>query len=253
MNREVYNAGKALASGGLRVSVVIPALNEASRLPATLESVSRQTWPAHEVLVIDGGSQDETVALAQGHGVRVLAERPCRGAQLHAGARASTGDALVFLHADTLLPADGLAAVAEALKDPGVAGGKFRIRFSHDCTVLRAVSWVSRNPWAWLSYGDAAFFARKRAYREAGGFEPVPLFEDSRFFARLKRTGRIRVLEQSVLTDARAFVARGPARGLALNGALALAHALGVSPEWLDKRYRNPSGGPAPKTLRSTA
>jgi len=238
MSREVYTPPGPAFRGASRVSVIVPALDEAAGIERTLAAIRDQTPPAREILVVDGGSGDGTPEVARRAGTRVLAARRGRGVQLHTGARAATGEILLFVHADTRLPRGGLAAVEGALSDPAVVGGKFRLRFEHRHPVLGAVALGSRLPWAWTSYGDAAIFVRRDVYLRTGGFEDVPLFEDHRFFARLKREGTIRVLPLEVTTSCRRFCRRGPLRQLLENAALLAGHALGASPRRLADRYR---------------
>lgn len=238
MSRETPTPPGPSSRGRTRVSVVVPAFDEAAGIAEALAAIGAQEPPAREVLVVDGGSGDGTPEVARRAGARVLTARRGRGIQLHTGARAAGGDILLFLHADTRLPRGAMAAVEAALGDPAVVGGKFRLRFEHRHPVLGAVAFGSRLPWAWASYGDAATFVRRDVYERMGGFEDVPLFEDHRFFARLRREGRIRVLPLEVTTSCRRFCRRGPLRQLLENAALLAGHALGASPRRLADRYR---------------
>jgi len=228
-------AGTAPAAGA---SVVIPALDEEARIAAAVASSLRQSPAPVEVLVVDGGSGDHTRERAEAAGARVLASARGRGRQLHAGALAARGDVLFFLHADTRLPAGALAEVLDALKAPEVVGGRFRLAFDRRHPVLDAIAFGSRFGSGWTAYGDAGFFVRAGIYRRIGGFEPVPLLEDVRFYRRLMREGRTVVARSAATSSARRFLRRGPLRQLALNAGIVLAHRAGVSPERLARYYR---------------
>lgn len=224
------------------LSVIIPVLNEATAIGPCLDAVERQPGPSREVLVVDGGSRDDTVRRARAAGVRVLRSAPGRGVQLSAGTVRARGRGFVFLHVDTRLPARGLEAIAGALAG-GAAGGKFPIRYVHRHAVLRALQVCSHRPWSWCSFGDAALFADRNAYARAGGFEPVPLFEDVRFYGRLRATGPVRVLPEPVITSCRRFCRGGVWRQLGRNGLLFTAHALGAEPAALARFYDGPQTG----------
>jgi hypothetical protein len=127
--------------------------------------------------------------------------------------------------------------VEDALQDPGVVGGKFRLAFDHRHPVLDGIAFFSRFRFGWTSFGDAAFFTTREAYRGTGGFETIPLFEDQRFFRRLKAEGRTRVLPLAVTTSCRRFCERGPLRQLTRNVGLFLLHRAGVPPARLADRY----------------
>ncbi len=224
------------------VSVIVPALDEEESIGAAVASALAQDPPPREVLVVDGESGDRTRDEAEAAGARVLAAPRGRGSQLAAGAAAAQGDLLVFLHADTRLPAGALAGAVEAAAG-GAAGGRFRLRFDRRHPVLDLIAFASRFPGSWASFGDSVLFATREAYRRAGGFEPVPLFEDVRFYARLRRTGPVRVVPLAVTTSARRFLRDGPGRRLMANVGLFLAHRLGASPHRLALRYRGRAGG----------
>jgi rSAM/selenodomain-associated transferase 2 len=233
--------GPWTASGAVvELTVVIPALNESSVLPLCLDSVREQAPGPAEIIVVDGGSTDGTARSAEAAGARVVFSERGRGAQLHAGALASRSRNLLFLHADTRLPPGALALVDRALRRPGVEGGRFRVRFEHRHVVLKLIELLSRL--AWIPSGDSALFVSRRTYLRIGGFENVPLFEDMRFFRRLRNAGRVQILSASVTTSCRRFCRRGPFRQLVLNTVLVLAHRLGVHPRTLAAWYGSAQG-----------
>ena len=211
----------------MKLCVVIPALDEAERVAAAIESARA---PGVEVLVVDGGSSDDTTQRAAAAGARVLRSDRGRACQLDAGVRASDGDALLFLHADTRLPAGYADAVAGALADPGVVGGAFRLRFD---VRSRALRWIERGArlrsrLLGLPYGDQALFVRRAALAAVGGVPQVPILEDLDLVRALKRRGRLALLPLDATTSARRHLAGGPWRTALWHSALALAGSLGV-------------------------
>jgi rSAM/selenodomain-associated transferase 2 len=219
------------------ISIIIPTLDEEAALGTTLDALSRLRG-AVEVIVVDGGSRDGTVALARARGVAVLASARGRGVQMHAGARAARGVVLWFLHADTLAPADAVEHITRALRTPGVVGGHFRLR-------LDGTSWPDRfmtalQPlfaWLGLVYGDSAIFVRRQEYERVGGFKPFPLFEDLDFVRRLQRRGRMVRLAADVVTSSRRFEGRNFPLTFARWVGLQLLYWLGVSPHALIGLY----------------
>ncbi len=219
------------------VSIIIPALDEATSLPATLDSLGNQQPAPVEIMVVDGGSTDATREIARDRGARVIESPPGRGRQLHTGAGAARGSVLLFLHADTILPPGALFVMHGLLTDPGTVGGRFRLSFPHRHPVLDMIAFLSRLPWTWTSYGDSAFFVRREIYHRIGGFEDVPLLEDVRFYRALKKRGRVHVIPAPVVTSCRRFCRRGPLRQLIENIGLVASHSAGRGWEGLTDRY----------------
>jgi len=223
-----------------RLSVVVPALNEAARIQAQLLRLQRLSGVA-EIIVADGGSTDGTPDMARAiPGVKVVEAPRGRGPQMNAGARAATGDVLWFIHADVHVPDDGPAGIREALRERGVIAGAFRTRTEAD----GAVGWPARLLWladvrsrySGLPYGDQALFVRRHVFDALRGFAPVPLFEDLEFSRRLRRTGVVRVLPSAVRVSGRRFMARPIASATMMN-VLPTLYRLGVSPETLARIY----------------
>jgi rSAM/selenodomain-associated transferase 2 len=211
----------------VRLSVVIPALDEAEGIA---EAVASARAPDVEVLVVDGGSSDGTVERAAAAGARVLRAARGRARQLDAGARAASGDALLFLHADTRLPAGWAEAVRAALADPRAVGGAFRLRFDRRTRALRLIERTARlrARWLGLPYGDQALFVRRAALDAVGGVPQVPILEDLDLVRALKRRGRLALLPLDAVTSARRHLAKGPLRTSLRHLAIALAGLLGV-------------------------
>lgn len=224
------------------LSVVIPCLDEAERLPGTLARIEEE-GEGCEVVVVDGGSTDGTLDLALGRrGVRLVRAPPSRGGQLNAGAAAARGEILFFLHADTLAPRGFARRIADALARPGVVAGSFRLGFDAASPALRLYAWCSRFNRPLFTYGDQGLFLRRATFEAIGGFAPLPLFEDVEIQARLRRRGRFVKLPVPVVTAARRFQARGAVRQQAVNALLVLAYRCGASPEELGRYYPQKTG-----------
>ncbi len=229
------------------LSIVIPALNEAARLPATLAALSMPDgggdapeWGATEIVVSDGGSRDGTAATAQEAGARVVTGAQGRGAQLAAGAEAARGGWLLFLHADTR-PGPGWRAAADAFAaDPAnrerAGYGRFRLDDPHPrARRLEArVAWRCRR--LGLPYGDQGLLIARDFYRALGGYRPMPLFEDVDLARRIGRR-RLVPLEFDAVTSADRFAQAGYRRRSARNLALFSLYLLGAPPAWLARLY----------------
>lgn len=216
----------------MKIAVVVPALDEARRIEGAIQSARARgrdesekfAGPRVEIVVVDGGSRDETVLRAREAGVRVVGSSPGRGRQLQAGVEASESDVVLFLHADSRLEPGWEVAIQEALRDPGVVGGAFGLRFDERASAaLRLVEWVAnlRARWLAMPYGDQAIFARRAALVAAGGVPDAVVMEDLDLVRALKRQGRIAVLPLPVTTSARRHLGAGVLR-TALRHTLAL-------------------------------
>jgi rSAM/selenodomain-associated transferase 2 len=210
----------------VRVAVVIPALDEAERVGAAVESAR---GPDVDVLVVDGGSRDATLEWARAAGARTLDSPPGRGRQLAVGAAAAEGDVVLFLHADTRLPRGWVAAVERALEDPGVVGGAFTLRFAGGGLGLRVIEWgaVLRTRLFALPYGDQALFARREVLEAMGGVPQAPIMEDLDFVRALKQVGRLARIPLAVETSGRRYEGRAM-RQMLRNWAALAAWRLGV-------------------------
>lgn len=192
----------------MKIAVVIPAVDEAQTITAAVESAS---VPGVDVLVVDGGSRDGTPELARAAGARVLACERGRARQLRAGVEATGGEAVLLLHADSRLAPGWVDGVQDALADPSVVGGAFRLRFDDAHPGFRLLEWGVRLRVALfgLPYGDQAIFARRRVLDAVGGVPEVPLMEDVDLVRALRRQGRLRVLPLPVWTSGRRHRAGG--------------------------------------------
>jgi len=229
-----------------RLSIVVPALNEAVNLTGLLPELARGC-PGAEIVVVDGGSRDETAAVAARQaGVRLVTGARGRARQMNAGARAAAGDVLLFLHADTRLPAGAAAALERALAEPGVVAGRFDVRFDNPRPVFRMVAWFmnARSRASSICTGDQAIFVRRSDFDAVGGFPDIPLMEDIELTRRLKRRGRLAALRLRVVTSARKWEREGPLRTIGLMWALRLLHFCGVAPARLHRWYYGAKGAP---------
>jgi rSAM/selenodomain-associated transferase 2/rSAM/selenodomain-associated transferase 1 len=224
-------------------SVVIPALNEAGQITATLASVL--AGRPREILVVDGGSTDDTIQRARKSGAAVVTSQPGRARQMNAGAAQATGNVLVFLHADTLLPADWLEVVSGTLQTTAVAGGAFGFRVSPTFPGSRILEWATnlRSRWFQKPYGDQAFFMKRSLFEELGGFADMPIMEDYEFIGRLKKQGRIVTAAAHVLTSARRWRHLGLPRATLINAVVIAGYHLGASPKSLASLYQRPVDG----------
>lgn len=228
------------APGAPRLSIVVPALDEAASLPALLADLSALTAP-HEVVVADGGSTDGTPALARAAGARVVSAERGRGRQLAAGARAARGALLCFLHADARLDARAVAAL-DALARGSDAPGAWAFLLAIDAPerVFRLVERGAnaRSRRLALPYGDQGLVVSRADYDAAGGYPPWPLMEDVALVRALNRRGRVRLLDAAVTVSARRWRRDGVARRTLANWWLMLRFLAGAEPERLARRYR---------------
>ncbi len=222
------------------ISVIVPALNEAGYILESLASARAGYSPAEvELIVVDGGSTDGTPRLIPGD-ARLLAAPRGRAVQLNCGARASRGEVLLFLHADTRLPAGWREAVVGSLRWPEVSGGAFQIRIVPALGPLHLLNHL-RLPADWrLMFGDQAQFARREAFFRVGGFPEIPLMEDLELARRLGRVGRLARLPLRVSSSSRRFREVGSWRQTWLNLSLVFRYLYcGQAPADLARSYRS--------------
>ena len=214
-----------------RISIVIPTLNEAEHLRGTLDALRQAD--VHEIIVADGGSVDKTADIAEACGATVVRCERGRGMQFNAGAAAAGGEILLFLHADTSLPACFEARVREILEKPDVSAGVFSLRIDGRRrsyrVIERLVAWRSR--FLGLPYGDQALFMTTETFQSVGRYPEFAAMEDFELVRRLRRIGRIAIAPEQVLTSARRWSERGVWRTTTLNAACVAAYLCGVSPQ----------------------
>ena len=222
------------------VTVVIPALNEQERIGEAIASA--RAAGADEIIVVDGGSDDATASTAAALGARLLVEISTRGRQLNRGAEAASHGAIVFLHADTLLPAGAAAAVERAVTGGACFGG-FRISFIEGGARLRCASAMinARTRLTGEPWGDQAQFVDRDAFLRDGGFREIAIMEDYELARRMRRGGETVVLPLAVRTSGRRFLEKGVIRTAFVNWLIIASYHAGVAPERLARWYRGGS------------
>jgi rSAM/selenodomain-associated transferase 2 len=229
------------------ISIIIPTLNEERTIIATL--VHTATLGFDELIVVDGGSTDETPALVESYRDRTQSSAispvqwvtapPGRARQMNEGAKASSGEILLFLHADTQLPRDAKTMIDRTLADRQIVGGRFNVRFDRPSmwgtVISRMMNW--RSKLSGLATGDQALFVRRPIFEQMGGFADMPLMEDIEFSRRLKRVGAIATLTTTVTTSFRRWEQQGPLRTILLMWALRFLYWSGMSLHTLSRWY----------------
>lgn len=225
----------------MNISVIIPTLNESASIGRTIGSVGAGA----EIIVADGGSTDSTIDQARKLGARIIRSKAGRGLQMDSGAESATGDVLLFLHADTLLPSGWPASIAAALDDAGVVAGGFSLSIDSKLARFRLIEYFTnlRSRRARLIYGDQAIFVRKSAFFEAGGFNKLPLMEDVDCVKKLSKLGQVVTLSDSVLTSPRRWNEGGMLKNTVKNSLLLGLWYAGVSPESLYRWYYGQPAG----------
>ncbi|MEO1013128.1 MAG: TIGR04283 family arsenosugar biosynthesis glycosyltransferase [Bacteroidota bacterium] len=220
------------------ISIIIPVLNEAEYINVLLSHLkkSRPHYCA-EIIVIDGGSTDNTVGLAKSHGVKVLSSEKGRARQMNLGARHARGTILYFLHVDTLPPKTFDETILHAVTNESQAGC-FQMRFDSDSLLLRFFAWFTRINHRICRGGDQSLFITKELFLRSGGFnEDYRVYEDNEFVGRLYRETNFKVLPQKVRTSARKYEKMGPLRLQFYFGIIHIMNYLGAGPEQLYQYY----------------
>ncbi len=221
------------------LSLIIPVLNEAGEIAALLPHWQELAAEGAEILVVDGGSSDATASMVQAAGFAVLEAPQGRARQMNAGAARASGELLLFLHADTQLPAGALAQVREALTTGG-CWGRFDVTLSGGAPLLRLVGTLMnlRSRLSGIATGDQAIFMTRNAFEQIGGFPDQPLMEDVELSARLRRVAPPVCLRARLVTSSRRWQRHGPWRTILTMWGLRLAYACGVPSSRLVRFYR---------------
>lgn len=221
----------------MKVSVIIPVLNEETTIASGLRALA--VLGPHETIVVDGGSKDRTVEICRQFGVEVVMSRPGRARQMNCGAALASGDVLLFLHADTRLPASAFYDIAAVLGNPSCRGGRFDVE-------LEGAHWMLKIIGALINYrsratkmgtGDQAIFVRREIFQRLGGYPDIPLMEDLAFARALKRLGAVACLRSRVVTSARRWESDGIWRTIFKMWTLKSLYLAGVSPARLKQYY----------------
>jgi rSAM/selenodomain-associated transferase 2 len=220
-------------------SIIVPVLDEAPGIVAALEALAPMRHAGASVIVVDGGSRDDTRKLAAPLADRVIDAPRGRASQMNAGAREMGGDILVFLHADTVLPPNALDAIAAGLKRTARDWGRFDVTIAGADALLALVALLmnARSRLTGVATGDQAIFVRRDAFDAVGGFPEIPLMEDVAISKKLLRRTRPLSLEDRVVTSARRWQRHGTLRTIFLMWRLRMAYALGADPGRLARRY----------------
>ncbi len=226
-----------MAEASPRLSIIIPAVDDAEYLGTTLTALARLRRAGHEIIVVDGGSRDDTCRHAEPLADRVLVTERGRARQMNAGAAVASGDVFLFLHADSLLPGDTEAAVARALTIG--CWGRFDVRLWGREWSFRIIETFMnlRSRITGIATGDQAIFVDREVFAMLGGYPEIPLMEDVAISRLLKAIARPACLRQKVVTSTRRWRANGIARTVILMWRLRLAFALGADPRSLAHRY----------------
>ncbi len=220
-----------------RISIIIPAINEADNIANTIESIG--PGDKKEVIVVDGGSNDDTVSIAKSLGARVITSAPPRARQMNRGADQATGDVLVFLHADTRLPEKFEDFIFNSFKQPKMVAGAFELRMDSPMPGLRLIerlaNWRSR--FLKMPYGDQAIFISSRVFHQIGGFPVIPIMEDFELVRRLQKQGKIVTLPVPVFTSPRRWQNFGILKTTLINQLVIAAYVMGIAPEVISRWY----------------
>jgi len=228
----------------LSISIITPILNEAQQIVPFLEGL-RGRGETREHIFVDGGSSDQSCQLLEQYPVKVLSSAPGRGLQQNAGARAASGEILLFLHCDTTLPRAFTAHIQKTLNEPGRVAGAFSLAINHPGWPYRLIEKGTniRSRLCSLPYGDQAIFVKRRAFEQAGGFPDQPILEEIVLLRRLRQLGSIGLNEERAVTSARRWERLGILRTTIINQIMLSGFFLGVSPQRLARLYFSP---PAP-------
>ena len=222
-----------------KLSIIIPVLNEGDGIAAALDALAHLRALGTEVIVVDGGSRDATVERAQLRADRVVLAPRGRALQMNAGAERASGDVLLFLHADTRLPAEADRVVLNGLDQSRRVWGRFDVKIDGRSRLLPVVAWLMRlrSRLTGIATGDQAIFLRRDAFQAVGGFPALALMEDIAICKRLKRLGRPLCLRACVTTSGRRWEKNGVLSTILLMWRLRFAYFLGADPKQLARQY----------------
>jgi rSAM/selenodomain-associated transferase 2/rSAM/selenodomain-associated transferase 1 len=224
------------------ISVIIPALNEARNITDTMKNIVPDK--KREVIVVDGGSIDNTVSIAKTLGAKVIQDSPPRSRQMNQGAEAASKDILLFLHADTLLPVNFDRHIRGVLEQPGVAAGAFELRIESPVPSFRLIERIAnwRSRYLKMPYGDQAIFLFANIFHQMGGFQSIPIMEDFELIRRLQKIGDVTTLPVPVMTSPRRWLNHGILKTTLINQLVVLSYFMGISPNTIARLYQRNKG-----------
>ncbi|BAZ87620.1 TIGR04283 family arsenosugar biosynthesis glycosyltransferase [Dolichospermum compactum] len=219
------------------ISIIIPTLNEADNIQEAI--ISSQIGSHIEIIIVDGGSQDQTLLIAKSLNVQVIISPPGRANQMNAGAMAANGEILLFLHADTRLPTNFEQMIRTTLAQPGIVAGAFALQINAPDWGLRLVEFgVKWRSHLWqMPYGDQAIFLTKDVFGQVGNFPQIPIMEDFELMRKLKTLGKIYLLPTPVITSPRRWLKKGIIQTTLGNQIIVIAYLLGIPPQRIRNWY----------------
>ena len=219
-----------------KYSVIIPTLNEEKYLPAVLEHLINIDEDI-EIIIADGGSVDSTVKIAERFNVKVCRSEKGKGFQLNNGADCANGDALLFLHADTFLPANAFSLINEYLLVRKVDIAAFKMKFDKESFLMDIYSWFTKFDSIFTTFGDQVIVIRRDFFNELNGFPNLTIFEDLELCRKARSKTKINKLPAFAITSARRFEKRGILKTQLLNGFYILQYLVGINPDNIYKKY----------------
>ncbi|HSB04701.1 MAG TPA: TIGR04283 family arsenosugar biosynthesis glycosyltransferase [Thermodesulfobacteriota bacterium] len=224
----------------MRISIIIPIVNEADLITQTLTTLQPLRAKGHEVIVVDGGSEDSSLTKSQPLADRVIRSPQGRSRQMNAGAQIARGEILLFLHADTFLPQGADQLIISKMKEKRRIWGHFDVHLSGRHSLLRLIEYLMnwRSRLSGIATGDQGIFVRRQAFQSIGGFPEIDLMEDIALSRALKKCGHPLCLWQKVLTSSRRWENNGILRTVFLMWYLRLAYFMGANPRYLARLYR---------------
>ena len=221
------------------ISVIIPALNEAGNLDNTISNV-HNNGEFKEIILVDGGSSDDTVEIAKSMGIKVLESSPPRSKQMNIGYQKSKGDILLFLHCDTLLPYGYDKLICQTLAKPGVVAGAFELSVDSSSFWIDLIVKLSnfRSRKMQLPYGDQAIFIEASIFKKIGMFSEISIMEDFEIIRRLRSQGKIGIVPKPVITSARRWIRLGVLQTTIINQFMILGYLIGIDSKILARWYK---------------
>lgn len=222
-----------------QISIIIPALNEEKFIAKTIQSV--KSGFNIEIIVVDGGSSDNTVEIAESEGAKVIKSKPPRSAQMNRGAEESKGEILFFLHGDTIIPSGYELTIRGTFDYPEICAGAFKFKLDEESKSFKIIENLAnfRSEFLKMPYGDQGIFLKKKLFQKIGGYPEIPIMEDFELIRKIRRYGDIFTASFPAVTSARRWKEQGILKTALINQLMIIGYYLGVSPDKLRKWYNN--------------